>query len=365
MLCWIATAVFSISLFYGDNAENKVDYFSDVVVRKSYTQGSVATAQLSFQTPKPFIASRAAKVRLLVVGGVGTHDFFISSRTLSNGVYTVNCLDRNAFLDENVELTAEEEKQDYISVTSFLDKCKTRFGYTQAYGVPAWCVNLPVTEVQGKTYSSVLTTIATACYGVWCCIHNNVLCFVPSGYYTERLSVEKHTRLDVSNSNNVMGIVITNSDGTINKKGTGNYKYECLELESPLYACNEGYLDDLNDRILLKHNNFGNEIVSRDTIVCQTAKLDDIPDTVAIWDFKEYTGKCFEINNMSLAITTNGIFAQLSNDNGADEIQTNGRISRAVADKVAYGTVGKNAVLTKFQGYMYTEEKEPGDKGNA
>ncbi len=357
-----ATAVFSISLFYGDNAENKIEYFSDVVVRKSYTPGSIAISQLSFQTPKPFIASRAAKVRLLVVGGVGTHDFFISSRTLSNGVYTINCLDRNAFLDENVELTVAEEKQGYISVTSFLDKCKTRFGYTQAYGVPAWCIKLPLAEVQGKTYSSVLTTIATACYGTWCCIHNNVLCFVPCGNYTERLTVEKHTRLDIADANNVTGIVITNSDGTITKMGTGSYKYECLELESPLYDCNEGYMDDLNDRILLKHNNFDEKTVSRDTVVCQCAKLDDIPDTVCIWNFKEYTGKCFEINNMSLSITTSGIFAQLSNDNGTDEIQTNGVISRAVNDKVSYGIVGKNAVLTKFQGYMYSEEEEPGDK---
>lgn len=334
-------------------------------MRKSYTQGSIAISQLSFQTPKPFAAPRAAKVRLLVVGGIGTHDFFISSRTLSNGVYTVNCLDRNAFLDESVELTAEEEKQDYIAVTSFLDKCKTRFGYTQAYGVPSWCTNIPIVEVQGKTYSNVLTTIATACYGVWCCIHNNVLCFVPCGNYTERLSVEKHTRLDVATSNNITGIVITDADGTTTKQGTGNYKYECLELESPLYSCNSGYLDDLNDRILLKHNNFSEKTVSRDTVVCQTAKLNDIPDTVCIWDFEEYNGKCFEINNMSLSITSNGIFAQLSNDNGVDEIQTSGVISRTMNDKVSYGTVGKNAVLTKFQGFMYSEEKEPGVEKNA
>lgn len=332
-----------------------------MTVTKSFTPQGISTAQLSFQTPKPFIAPRASKVRLVVEGGTAMPDFYISSRSLSNGIYTVNCLDRNAFLDENIELTAEEEKQSYIAVSSFLDKCKGKFGYTQVYGVPAWCVQLPIAEVQNKTYSTVLTTIANACYGTWCCIHSNVLCFVPYGNYTERLTVEKHARLDVSNSNDIKGIIVTDSEGNAAKQGSVTFKYECLELESPLYSCNTGYMDDLNERVLLKKHNFGNEVVDRSSITCQTAKLDDIPDTVCLWNFREYEGKCFEINSITCNITCNGIFAQLSNNNNVDEIKTSGRITRALNDKVGYGTVGKNTVMTKFQGLMYSEEEEPGN----
>ena len=355
----IAAAAFSLALYYGDNAENKIPYFADLTIRKTYGIG-ISTAQLSFTTPKPFTAPRASKIR--IVGSiVHTTDYFISSRTLSNGVYTINCLDRNAFLDEDLVLTAEDNEKSFLPVSVFLEKVKSAIGYTQVYGVPGWLLNLPIDDVKNKTFASVMQMIADAAYGTWCCRHGEILEFVPFGYYTQRIGVEKHTALDISDTPYITGLYVTDGEGNTIIRGTGTHKYETLQLESTLYNCNDGYISDLEDRVLKKKNNF-DAVVDKSAMCCATAVLYDIPDTVTLFDFDEYKGKSFEVNNIQCTITPNGVFATLSNNNGVDEIQTRGKITRELNDKVDYGKVGRNAVLTKFQGYAYTEEKEPGEE---
>lgn len=356
----IAAAAFSLALYYGDNGENKIQHFSNLTLRKTYSIG-ISTAQLSFSTPKPFIAPRAAKIRLVGSSVVNTTDYFISSRTLSGGIYTINALDRNAFLDEDLILTAEDEEKSFLSVSTFCEKLKSALGYTQVYGVPSWLQQIPIDEVKNKTFAAVMQMIADAAYGTWCCRHGEVLEFVPFGYYTERVGVEKHTALDVSDTPYITGLYITDGEGNTVTRGTGTHKYEALQLESTLYSCNDGYIEDLEDRVLKKKNNFDAN-VDKSAMCCATAILSDIPDTVSIFDFDEYKGRSFEVKDIQCNITSNGIFATLSNNNGTDEIQTSGKITRALNDKVDYGKVGRNAVLTKFQGYCYCEEKEPGEK---
>lgn len=360
MLCKIAAAAFSLTLCYGDSGENEITNFSNITIQKSFGVG-IATSQLSFSTPAPFLAPFASKV---VLGGVTCNvDYFISSRSLSNGVYTVNCVDRNAFLDEPIILTEEQSKRDYITVVDFLGMCIEQFGYSNAYGLPTWLDKIPTAEIEGKTYAAVLTQIAEAAYGTWVCERGNDLRFVATGNYTEALLLSEHTRIDVSPAPEIKGIIMTNNEGNSVLKGTGSRNYEVIQLENTLYAENSAYetaQDDIYNRVVLGIHNFGADyVVDNQVVSCQRAVLPEIPHTVSLFGFAQYPNVYYPIDTMNISITPTGIYASLSCKQHVDEIQTKGKITRELQNKIGYGNIGRNAVLTKFQGLMYSEEPEP------
>ncbi len=323
-----ARGVFNVTLCYGDNGENEIQHFSNIVIQRSFDTG-IAISQLSFQTPAPFPAPFAAKITL---GGVNCGvDYYISSRLLSNGSYSVNCVDRNAFLDELVELNEVQVKQDYLQTPDFMEQCRKYFGYSSIYGVPEWCAAIPVAEISGKTYRAVLQMIADAAYGVWVCDRGNVLRFVRKGYYTESFHIDEHTSLDVSAVPEITGIVMTDTEGNTQTRGYGDRNYKYLQFESSLYGANSYFIEeaitDVYNRMVLNKNNFGSDvIVDKSAMSCQRAILYEIPHTVCIICFSQYPYRYYECNSMNISITPIGIYASLSNNIDVNEIQTRGKI---------------------------------------
>lgn len=361
MLCKIAAAAFSLTLCYGDSGENEITNFSNITIQKSFCVG-IATSQLSFQTPAPFSAPFASKVTLGIVGH--NVSYYVSSRSLSNGIYTVNCVDKNALLDENIVLTEEQANKDSMLISEFLEMCKAQFGYSQAYGVPSYIRYLPISEIEGKTYAAVLTQIAEAVKGTWICDNGDVLRLVLQGEYVAAYTgITEHTRLDISPAPDITGVMLTDSEGNVSLKGVGTHNYEILQLENSLYDVNNAHTavqDDVYSRVVLGKHNFGtNYVVDSSVVSCQRAVLPEIPHTVSIFNFAQYPKQYFAIDTMNISITPTGIYASLSCKQNVDEIQTMGKISRELQSKVEYGKVGRNAVITKFQGLMYEEEKEP------
>lgn len=318
-----ARGVFNVTLRYGDNGENEIQHFSNIVIQRSFDTG-IAISQLSFQTPAPFPAPFAAKITL---GGVNCGvDYYISSRSLSNGSYSVNCVDRNAFLDELVELNEVQIKQDYLQTPDFMEQCRKYFGYSSIYGVPEWCAAIPVAEIEGKTYSAVLQMIADAAYGVWVCDRGNVLRFVRKGYYTESFYIDEHTGLDISAVPKITGIAMTDIEGNTQTRGYGDRNYKYLQLKNPLYCINSDAITDVYHRIVLNKHNFGSDvIVDKSAMSCQRAILYEIPHTVCIICFSQYPYRYYECNSMNISITPIGIYASLSNNIDVNEIQTRGK----------------------------------------
>jgi len=312
-----AATVFRVTLHCGDNADDEILDVNNIVIQKSFDTG-VAVSKLSFQTTVPFVAPFETKI---VLGGVnGAVNYYVSSRTLANGVYTVECLDKNAFLDKPAELTIEQEKMDYIAVSAFLEMVKVQFGYTAIYGVPEWCVVLPIEEVLGKTYSAILCSIATACQGVWVVDRGEVLRFVRKGYYTEAFQITEHTRLDVFAKPKIKGIELRDAKNNIITRETKKNNYEILCLESAIYRANGSFIEDAHtdiyDRLVIGKHNFGtNKIVDKSTVFCRKAILHEIPHTVCIINYAQIPNIYFECTSMTIRITSTGIYATLNTQN--------------------------------------------------
>ena len=78
-----------------------MEKFGNVTVTKAVAglgTSGICTSQQTFATPAPFNAYRAAEVVLTGVSGLPK--YYIDSRTQSDGIVTVTCLDRMAFTDE-------------------------------------------------------------------------------------------------------------------------------------------------------------------------------------------------------------------------------------------------------------------------
>ncbi len=356
----VAAAVFELAIKINGS---ELKYFNNVHIRKSYNApgiGGIAITQLSFNTPKPFYATRAAEVEIEGISNCGK--FFISNRNLSGGIYTVNCLDRNAFLDdalgfENFDDSVKASKK--VKVSDLLQKLVTDLGYSGYGGLPGWLQYIYTSELDGITYAQLLNKLADAAVGVWCCNASENLQFVPFGSYSGSAVTQKHTSLDISADHKYTGLYITNSADNTIKIGSGTHLYDCLQLESSIYDINDGYIQELQDRLL----NYTTTCYS-----CNKALLtsNDIPELVSRVMFKQIENDTtYEYglltNSIDVSVTASGLYATFGyNADGQDEIATRGIITRALDNKVEYGKCGSNAVLTKFQGYMYEEEAEPG-----
>lgn len=336
-------------------------------INKQYNiaAGGICISQLSFNTPKPFNAVRAAKVTIDGISGAG--EYYISNRTLSNGVYTITCLDRNAFLDTPLDFEAFDDsvkKSETVNISTVLDKVLKDLGYNGWGGLPSWCQMIYTSDLENTTVAQVLTKIAEACIGVWCCTSTNNLQFVPYGAYSGRIAISQHTAVDVGADQNYNGVIYRDSEGNTVKQGTGTQIYEVLEIESDLYTINTGYEEEVYNRVSK----------TKSTVFrCDKAKIEGnvIPDAVTSIIFQQFNDNPsssiiteYIANSFELSITSSGVYASIGmNADGQDEIRTNGKITRALENKVDYGRF-KNAVLTKFQGYMYSEEEEPANDNN-
>lgn len=142
-------AAFSLSL---EVAGAELKQFGNIQITRAVSgngTSGVCTTQLTFTTPAPLYAYRAALVRLSGIGGIG--DFYISNRSQSKGIVTVTCLDRMAFLDSPFPLSDFTTADDSIALSDVMQKIVLTCGFA-SWGMMAnssW--QYPKSKLEGVT----------------------------------------------------------------------------------------------------------------------------------------------------------------------------------------------------------------------
>ena len=169
--------------------------FGDIKISRSIAGvglNGISVCALSFKTTDTAweSASLAAPV---VVSGIGNlPTFYIDKRSYEDGVWTVECLDRCAFLDMEVSgLTASSGK--YL-MSGVLTKLGSDCGCTISApaGLPTY---IEQEKIDGKTYQSILQSISEAYCGFWCSHYTNTIEFVGYSQAQSGETITDHSKV--------------------------------------------------------------------------------------------------------------------------------------------------------------------------
>lgn len=308
----------------------------------------VCVSELTFTTPAPFYAARAAEVT--VIGLDNVPSFYISRRQQRGGIVTVSCLDRLAFSDINFPAEKlDDSVGDDVPAGTVLDLISMEMGKTPpSYGdVPDWLTAIPKNSLENASCVDVLQKISEACCGVWYLTESGGLQFLKFGELSGGAYVSQHTAVDVGASLEYKALICTDGDGSTMVRGSGA-AYETVQINSELIntaGCNEIF-----ERLQAAENS-----VWSCEKFCTVGNI--IPNVGYKFEFKG--GGKYVASSVECAVTPSGIYCTASGGNdGGDEITTRGSLTRTVENRVEYGKKSKNIINTRYQGILIVDDKE-------
>ena len=181
---WMAAALFSSLVKYTTNGGQT---WTNVVcgdVHYSHAisgigSSGIATRSLSFRTPHFAYptgqitlntGSMTTWIELSVLSGI---KFFVDTRSLSNGIYTVNCVDSTALLDTPIdtaswEATPPPTGERHVTPAEINDKLSDVTGGMEA-ALPLMPTQegVPLNLLKGKTFQQLLTDLSAAAFGFY------------------------------------------------------------------------------------------------------------------------------------------------------------------------------------------------------
>lgn len=325
--------------------------FGDVQIKRNCNApglSGVCVAELSFTTPAPFYAARAAEIT--VVGLDGLPKFYVSKRTLRGGVVTVSCLDKLAFGDimfptEKLDGTAAS-----YTVTTVMELiCLEMFGGVPHYGgLPSWLHEIPAEMLEEVSCVGLLGLISEAACGVFYCASGDNLQFLKFGDNSGSFNITEHAVVDSGAEYTMSNIICKTGSGKTFWRGQVDHIYDTIYINSDLIT-NEGC-----EEIWERAGNY-----SLCTWSCSGCRLlgNNIPYVGAMMSFAG--GGDYVAHSISCRVTAAGVFAVLNgSDSLSDEIAVRGALARAVANRVEYGKRSGNIIHTPYQGIIFADDEE-------
>lgn len=136
-------------------------------------------------------AGLAAPVVVSGIGGLPT--FYIDKRSYSDGIWTVECVDRCACLDVPIKGLVASDGQYLMSAV--FDKLKTDCGVAAVSAPSGLPTYISKEKIDGKTYQSVLQEISEAYCGFWCSHYTSTIEFVPYNQIQSSETLTEHARV--------------------------------------------------------------------------------------------------------------------------------------------------------------------------
>ena len=330
-----------------------MEKFGNVTVTKAVdglgTSG-ICTSQLTFATPAPFNAYRAAEVVLTGVSGLPK--YYIDSRTQSDGIVTVTCLDRMAFTDEEFPYDSlDSSVEEDVPIGSVMQLIvNTVGGLTGFGGIPLWLQTYPKSKLSGVTCADILTEISTAACGIWYITDEENLQFLPYGSTSGDIPSDKHTALDLGTEFTATGVKCVDGSGNIYVAGDASRKYDSINIESDI-ASQAGCSEIFSRAETYTHTAYS----------CQRCRLSSIPPTGGRIIFQG--SGTYRAGSLTADISSAGIFAEVSNpEPSGSEIGVRGRNLRDLDARLKLGVSGA-MIFTKYQGVVLTDGEETVNSG--
>lgn len=172
------------------------DDISDVTISRSISGmglSGICITQLSFTTV--YDMSLVGIAELTAISGLGAlPDFWIDRRYKRNGVWTVECCDRAAFLDTPIDgITKTGGKYQVSAIT---DRMKVVCGLYSVQLPVSFPAQVEARTIDGKTYQSFLQEISEAYTGFFYIASDTTLNFFspPNGTYLADCAPSAYTR---------------------------------------------------------------------------------------------------------------------------------------------------------------------------
>ena len=224
--------------------------YSDLVISRSISNlgiGGICVTSCTFKTRDAMETyGQCATVVLDPVGVGNVPTFYINKRTYSDGVWTVEALDRCAFLDR-LAVTDEWSKIAPATPTdtytyaagTLLTGLREQCGFGNNSALPSALGNIPCDLIDGQNYQSILSAIALAYCGSFCCLSGNVLSFVNYNYQGSQTTLEAYSRLHDNGPFCYGAVKVTN--GKASKTYTNlTAGVPCLEINNNFAKADEG-----------------------------------------------------------------------------------------------------------------------------
>ncbi len=347
-------AVFSLTITVGGI---DLGYFTDVTVTRSCDGlgfSGLSTAQLSFKTTKSAWQSVSAYVAApVVVSGVSNlPTFYIDNRKTDGSIVTVTALDRMAFADNETfpydSLDGTGENVQLSAVTALI---ADTVGFGSVSGVPsAFGSYYPRSKLSGISCGSILSAIAEVCVGVWYVDSYDNCVFAPAFSGTNTISITTHTALALGLDHKRYGVIFTDSDNNQYAYGTTTTSAGVLQVSSDLATAE------------LAQAAYASTVTNVGTISIVSAEsalmpYGTVPYIGLLATFAQ-TGTQYLINVVTAKITRNGVVCSLStSDPNTSEIGLQGKLTKAVQNRVEYNKKSGCAIYTKYQGTVYVDEE--------
>ncbi len=302
----------------------------------------LCTSELSFTCPAPLYAVRAAKVILRGVSGAAS--YYIDSREQHDGIVSVRCVDRMAFMDEAFPYDKLDNEDKNVPIASVMALIVQTVGNITGYGgIPSWLTHYPRIKCEGAACADILSDISDSCCGVWYINSEDNLQFLPFGSFSGQAVVDTHTPLDKGIEFTAAGIRGTDGKGNVYERGDVIRKYDSIIIDGELIT---------DDGI--------NEIWSRaaytyKAVSCERCKLSEIPSVGCDMAFRVSAEgyETYRINDISCSISAVGIYATAVASAPSDsEIGLRGRLTRAAANSVKYNSLSGIQRFTAYQGVI-------------
>lgn len=302
--------------------------------------GGICVTSLSFRTTDDMsLRSNAAAVTVTGIDGLPT--FYINKRSYEDGVWTIEALDRAAFLDLPVDMSgcAKYRNGTMYAVTDFVSRIQRDCGFSSVtipYSPFTDATLIPCEAVDGKSYQSVLTSMALAYGGFFCVTSGTVLVFhrfdnVPAHYQAAHYSRLRHT------GTFTYGSVKATDGQTTNTYGS----------TTPTLTVNNEFVDFRNNVCVSAYQAMVtqiNEGIRIDNAVLATALTVPLANsTVSVG------GTSYRFSSISARLTGDTLLLSLSNElPSTGEINRRGRLQKELDEKVSTERV-YNTIQTAYQ----------------
>ena len=295
---------------------------------------------LTFKTVDDIsLAGRACAVTATGITNIPT--FYVNKRSCVDGVWTIEALDRAAFVDRNVNMTGctKYRNNTMYAVTDFVSKIQSDCGFS-AVTIPYSPYTDPTLiaceEVDGKTYQTVLTSIAQAYGGFFYVNSSGALVFSLFYDVTSYMAAAAYSRIK-RNGTYKYGSVTASDGQTTNTYGNS----------LPEYKVNNNFVDFRNGVCVSAYNALVTETftgVQIDNVVIGGLSL-PYPNSTIVFGNDTY-----RIASIEARVVGDTLIMSMSSSLPSEgEISRRGRLQKELDEKVStektYGTL-----MTAYQG---------------
>ena len=347
----------------------KYDRHSALKIRESadgFGTSGVCTSELTFTVPYEeyllHVPFANADVKIFAKNDYKVAaTYYISTRARKGGTVSFKCFDRMVFTNQTIAVKENSFRDDMMGAFELLGLISSQCRF-ESYGVIGIAeladIDIPWEKIEGRSCYECLQLLSSAWCGYFKVSKEDKLIFVPFGNIVsvlpDNVNLIGHTAVSEGNIKGPITQVIMSGGGeTFTAGGNGSDVLNTLKISSDLASA------ELAGKIFERVRGYTYQSWDCAKMAYGNLVVADIVGITMEIPFKD--GITRVANYLEKTFTAYGIFLSCgSNDVTENEFDYTGKLSREIANRIAYGEeLGNKTVITRY-GQIHLGEKEKG-----